>query len=243
MGDGYNSSPNEGIMIRRPVLVPVLVAIAVALSAAKQERPSSFEGAITGVVLTEDGRPASDFKVCLQTHLKQQGMEHVVTNCRVTTNSAGQFTIEHLTSGVYAVLATNDEEGYSIENQSPGQSVTVSQEDPHPSITMQLHGKEAVIVARITDKNTGKPLHNANLGYTGIDCEAGGAVLRDVEGRYFLVIPTNCSVVVIARAKGYRGWVYTNSADPSAPFVRLQAGEHKVFDIQLEPIPEASTRP
>src|SRR5215469_6869829 len=130
MGDRYNSSPNEGIMIRRPVLVPVLVAIAVVLRAAKQETPSSFEGAITGVVLTEDGRPASDFKVCLQTHLKQRGMEHVVTNCRVTTNSAGQFTIEHLTSGVYAVLATNDEEGYSIENQSPGQSVTVSQEDP-----------------------------------------------------------------------------------------------------------------
>ena len=56
---------------------------------------------------------------------------------------------------------------------------------------MQLHGKEAVIGATITDKNTGKPLHNANLQYTGIDCEAGGAVLRDVEGRYFLVIPTN----------------------------------------------------
>jgi len=75
MGDCYNSSPNEGIMIRKPVLVPVLVAIAVVLSAAKQETPSSFEGAITGVVLTEDGRPASDFKVCLQTHLKQGGME------------------------------------------------------------------------------------------------------------------------------------------------------------------------
>ena len=102
---------------------------------------------------------------------------------------------------------------------------------------MQLHGKEAVIVATITDKNTGKPLHNANLQYTGIDCEAGGAVLRDVEGRYFLVIPTNCSVVVIAWIKGYRGWAYTNSADPSASFVRLQAGERKVFDIQLEPIP------
>ena len=65
-GDRYNSSPNEGIMIRRAVLVPVLVAIAVEFTAAKQEKPSSFEGAITGVVLTEDGRPASDFKVCLQ---------------------------------------------------------------------------------------------------------------------------------------------------------------------------------
>jgi hypothetical protein len=231
-------------VIRRVVLVPVLVAIAVVFTAAKQEKPSSFEGAITGVVLTEDGKPASDFKVCLQTHLKQQGMEHgTFSDCRVTTNSAGQFTIEHLTPGVYAVLAVNNEEGYSIENQSPGQSVTVSQEDPHPSVTMQLHGKEAVIVATITDKNTGKPLHDANLQYTGIDCEAGGAVLRDVEGRYFLVIPTNCNVVVIARIKGYRGWVYTNSADPSAPFVRLQAGERKVFDIQLEPIPQASTRP
>ena len=99
----------------------------------------------------------------------------------------------------------NDEEGYSIENQSPGQSVTVSQVDPHPSVTMQLHGKEAVIVATITDKNTGKPLHNANLGYTGIDCEAGGSVLRDVGGQYFLVIPTNCNVVVIARIKRVQG--------------------------------------
>jgi len=41
------------------------------------------------------------------------------------------LTIEHLTPGVYAVLATNDEEGYSIENQSPGQSVTVA---PDPNL-------------------------------------------------------------------------------------------------------------
>jgi len=70
---------------------------------------------------------------------------------------------------------------------------------------MQLHGKEAMIVATITGKNTGKPLHGANLGYMGIDCEDGGQVQGDVEGRYFLVILTNCDVVVIARTKGYRG--------------------------------------
>ena len=69
-------------------------------------------------------------------------MEHgTFSDCRVTTNSAGQFTIEHLTSGVYAVLAVNDEEGYSIENQSPGQSVTAVKRILTPELPCNSMGK------------------------------------------------------------------------------------------------------
>ncbi len=222
-------------MIRKAIILGLLFASAVLVSAAKQKKS---EGAITGVVSTEDGRAATNFRVCTLEHRKYGGMEQTQTCCLATTNSEGQFTIEHLKPGTYEVLAINDTEGYSLGNQSPGQDVTINQKNPSPNITLQLHNKGAIVVAAITDKNTGKPLRNAVLEYTGIDCEAVGNILRDFEGRYYLAVPPNCNVVLIARTKGYRGWIYTDPANPSAPFLRLQPGERKAFDIQLEALPQ-----
>jgi hypothetical protein len=194
------------------------------------------------MVSTDDGRPAGNFQVCTLERRQSGGIEQTQRCCLATTNSDGQFIIEHLKPGTYEVLAINDTEGYSLGNQSPGQNVTINEKNPRPNITLQLHNKGSLVVALITDKNRGKPLHNAVLEYTGIDCEAGGNILRDFEGRYYLAVPPNCSVVVIARTRGYRGWVYTDPANPSAPFLKLHTGERRTFDIELEPLPQESLR-
>ncbi len=224
-------------MNRKIFLSFLFAAYAFLCSDAKEKRSTKLDGTISGVVLTEEGRPAADFQVCTQVHRKQSWMDETETCCSARTNNDGQFTIEHLDLGTYEVLASNDAEGYSIANQSPGQSVAVSEKQLRQNATIRLHDKGAVIWASITDKSTGKTIHDAQLSYSGIDCEAGGNMLKDLDGQYYLPIPVNCDVVVIARARGYRGFIYVDEAN-SKPVLRLTGSERKELDIKLEPLPK-----
>lgn len=139
-------------------------------------------GEISGVVLTEEALPAVDFPVCTQVHAKQPWLSTIQTCCLTKTNSEGRFTIKDLKPGKYELLASNDAEGYSIGNQTPGLVVVIDESNSQPTVTIRLHNRGAVVVAHIADKTTGKPLDDVHLAYSGVDCEAGGDVLAGVQG-------------------------------------------------------------
>lgn len=226
--------------MRKGFLPLFLVFFTVLCSAEKKANSSVTEGSITGIVLTEDGKPALDYRVCNQVRFNQAGLDRTQTCCSTKTNHEGRFVIEHLKLGAYEVLASKESEGYSIERQST-QKVFITATKPQATITIRLHNKGAVVLASISDKKTGKIIKDAHLEYSGVDCVAGGSTLR-IEEQYYLTIPTDCEVVVIARAKGYRGWVYADPANPSRPTLKLAAGERKVFDLQLEAFPKTSSK-
>jgi 5-hydroxyisourate hydrolase-like protein (transthyretin family) len=221
-------------MVHKTTLILLVFCGVLSFGAQRKDSPT-HDGEVSGIVLTEEGLPAVDFQVCTQVHAEQSGFERTETCCSARTNSEGRFTITDLKPGTYELLATNDAEGYSIGNQLPGQVVAIDVQHSRPSVTIRLHNRGPVVVAHIIDKSTGKPLDDAHLQYSGVDCDAGGDVLRGFQGQYSLPIPTDCDVMLIARAKGYRGWVYTDDESSSRPVLRLAAGQRKVLDIHLEP--------
>jgi hypothetical protein len=230
-------------MMRRTILLIALFIVpSVPCLAAELHKSAKMEGTITGSVLTEDGQAAPNMEVCTSIHQTSGGFEHTVTCCTGRTDAQGRFTIGQLEIGKYEVIAKNDEEGYSIENQSPGPEVTLTEKNLQQYVTIRLRKKGAVFIAAITDKGTGQIIHDANVGFEGVDCDAGGNMLRDSDGRYYLSIPTDCDVVVIVRAKGYKGWVYMDAANPPQPVLRLQPGQRKALSIQLEPLPKESSK-
>lgn len=221
-------------MLNKMTVVLLVLCAASCFGANKKSSVARY-GEISGVVLTEEGLPAVDFQVCTQVHAKQSSMEETLTCCRARTNSEGRFTIKDIKAGRYELLATNYAEGYSIENQATGQVVRIEGKNLRSTVTIHLHNRYPVVVAHISDKNTEKPLDHVLLGYEGVDCEAGGSVLVGVQGQYSLPIPTDCDVTLIVRAKGYKGWVYTEPQNPSRPVLRLASGQRKMLNIQLEP--------
>jgi uncharacterized surface anchored protein len=62
----------------------------------------------------------------------------VHTNCLTTTDNEGQFTVKHLMAGTYQVFAINEAEGYSIQNQMPGQEVTIDANQPWPNVIITI---------------------------------------------------------------------------------------------------------
>jgi hypothetical protein len=133
------------------------------------------------------------------------------------------------------VFAVNEEEGYSIENQSPGEEVVLNSENLAPEITLRLRPRGGVLFGSVTDKFTGRAIKNGWVSYQDIDGKASGSSVITSEGLIRLAVPTECDLVIIVSAKGYKGWVYTDSSNPARPVLRLLSGERKTLDVQLEP--------
>jgi uncharacterized surface anchored protein len=138
--------------------------------------PSVAEGGITGTVLTEDGQLANGAKAC--TSVRSGNSTSI--ECLVSADKEGRFTIEHLKPGTYQLFAINDAEGYSIENQTPGQDVTIAADQPWANIIVRQVKRGGVLVGSVTDKLTGKSIRRAHIQYTAIDRNgSGGSSLVD----------------------------------------------------------------
>lgn len=188
-------------------------------------------GHITGTVFDEHGQLVEDATICLSVQLKGGSTS---SNCSVFTDH-GQFQIPELEFGTYGVFAIKDAEGYSIENQNPGQKVTVSAANPSPEVAVRLRPGGAVLSGTVRDKTSGKPVMGLTVQHLDVDGKASGNSLLPSDGEFHVTLPPECDLVVIVSAKGYKGWVYTDPLSPTRPVLRLTAGERKRLDIQLEP--------
>jgi hypothetical protein len=191
-------------------------------------------GRITGIVLNEDGVVVDDATVCLS----MTSGNNTGINC-LTPTSHGQFQIEKVQFGNYELFAINNAEGYAIENQSPGQKITLTAENPSPNVTIRLRPRGAVLSGTVRDKATGESVKGFRVQYLDVDGKAaGGAPPFTKDGEFHVTLPPLCDLVIIVSAPGYRGWVYTDSSNPSRPVLRLGSGERKVVNVELEPTGE-----
>jgi hypothetical protein len=190
-------------------------------------------GRITGTVLDHDQQLVTDAKLCL---MVKSGYSSSI-NCNLArSDKNGEFEIGNVKHGIYSVFAVNEEEGYSVENQSPGQEVAVTSENLAPQVTVRLRPRGAVLLGSVTDKFSGRPIENAWVSYQDVDGKASGSsFITRQDGRILTTLPTGCDLVIIVSAKGYRGWVYTDASNPTRPVLRLHTGDRKTLDVQLEP--------
>ena len=216
----------------RKLLSLVLFATAV-LYCYGQGDKAVERGGITGFVGTEDGQPANGAKVCTAI---QSGNSRTI-DCRWSVGSDGHFTIDQVPVGSYQVFAINEGSGYSIENQSPGQRVTITPNQRWQDITIRMCQPGGIVSGSVIDSLTGKPIRSAYVSYSGLDCDAAGGTYRmNDSGAFDLAVPPNCDLVIIATAHGYRGWVFADPSNPSRPALNLAAGQRKQLDIRLEPL-------
>jgi hypothetical protein len=188
-------------------------------------------GRITGTVMDEHGQAVEDATVCLSVQSEGGSTSSI---CRIFTDH-GQFQIPKVRFGTYGVFAIKEADGYSINNQSRGQKVTVSAANPSPEVTVRLRPGGAVLSGTVRDKSNGKPVKGVSVQYLDVDGKASGSSRLYTDGEFHVTLPPECDLVVIVSANGYKGWVYTDPLSPTRPVLRMDAGERKQLDIQLEP--------
>jgi hypothetical protein len=192
-------------------------------------------GRITGTILDDNGQLLQDARVCL---MMRSGNSTAITCNLGRTDGSGQFEIKNLESGVYGVFAAKEEEGFSIDNQQPGEKVELSAQNPTADVTVHSRRRGGVLIGTVTDRLTGQPLNSAWINYEDIDGKAAGSSTI-VDGQIRMALPTECDLVIIVSSKGYRGWVFTDPANPTRPVLRVHSGERKTLNIQLDPTTDA----
>ena len=221
--------------MRSQSMLTVLLLMTTPLTHAQNTNQSFAVGRIMGTVLNEDGQLVDHAKVCT-TVASGVGTE---INCRVSTNKDGRFQIEHLKTGTYGVFAEKEEEGYTIENQSPGQKVEITVEQSSAIVTVRLRARGGILIGSVKDKTSGKLVEAISVRY--MDVDKGGGGFTRANGNFRITVPTATDLVVAVSAEGYKSWVYTDPSDPSHPVLRLASGDQRLLDIELEPLTKDST--
>lgn len=216
-------------MMRGIWLLTVSIALAASLTTAQTT------GRISGTVISEDGAVVDHMNVCTSVTSGNQRR----TNCLIPVDDAGHFQIENVKFGSYGVFAINEEQGYSVDNQSPGLKVTVTSENPFQNVTIRLRPRGGILTGSVTDKVSGKAVDEAWINYIEID-NGGGGSHRTVAGRFSMAAPTESNLLIYVHANGYKGRIYTDGSNPAQPLVKLTSGERRVLDLELEPLPKTS---
>jgi hypothetical protein len=217
-------------MIRGIWLLTVSLAVTASLMTAQTT------GRISGTVISEDGTVVDHADACTSVNSGNS----TTTICRAPVDDEGHFQIENVKFGSYGIFAINEEEGYSIENQSPGLKVTVTPENPSQNVIIRLRPRGGVLTGSVTDKVCAKAIEDAYVSYIEIDNGGGGGNRRTVGGRFSMATPTESNLLIYVTATGYKGWVYTDASNPGRPAMRLASGERRALDIELEPLPKTS---
>lgn len=187
-------------------------------------------GRISGTVLDDHGQIAEGATVCLS---QSSGKSSSTIDCAIPTDH-GQFQIPKIGFDTYHVFAIKEAEGYSTDNQGPGEQVTVSAATPSPDVTIRLRSGGAILRGTIQDSSDGKPIKGASVRFIDLDDNAYGASSSGSDGGFQVTIPSERDLVIVVSAKGYKGCVYTDESNSSRPVIRLRAGERKQLDIELE---------
>jgi hypothetical protein len=191
-------------------------------------------GRIEGTVVNEEGQLVEHAMVC--TSLTTGSSTTI--NCQTPTDKDGRFQIRDLKFGAYHVFVIKEDGGYSIENQTPGDQVQITEDSPFSVLAIRLKPKGAILVGSVRDKTTGQPLRKFHATYLNIDGgERGGGGGGGLEenGKFRMTVPVDSDLVVAIYALGYKGWVYTDPANPSRPVLRVVSGETRRLEVEMEP--------
>ena len=87
---------------------------------------------------------------------------------------------------------------------------------------MQLRARGGILVGSVKDKMNGRLVEAAWVEYIVIDNGGGGTTRTD--GEFQLTVPTDCDLLILVHAKGYKGWLYNDGSNPTRPIVRVASG-------------------
>ncbi len=211
-----------------------LLALLVLPALAQGGQPSSSvqpEGTISGFVLDAHDQNVEHASVCTNSFSNSTSM----TDCRTFTDQSGHFTIEHVPMNSYKVFAVKEEDGYSMDEQLPVQNVVLTANQPFAQVTLKLGPRSGMLTGTVRDKATGKPIGpegKLSITYVSVEESSSGSISGLDGAKLRANLPADKEFIVFVSGASYKPWFYIN--DQSRPTLRLEPGEQKVLDVELE---------
>lgn len=222
----------------REFYMQVIVVALTALTVCPTLSGELQQGRIVGKVVNESGSPVGNAQVTPQ-FLGPAVMRTLVQ--KVNSDADGNFRIEGLEWGPYAVYAGKEAEGYPdtrvpLYRSRPASRVELSPEHPVRELTVTIGPKGGVLVGSVRDQMGNTPLPVQLI----LQKKDGSGLLYLSEPPDFqALLPANTDVLIEIHAPGYKPWSYGKESKRT---LRLSSGEQIKVDIELHRLEMASPK-
>jgi hypothetical protein len=197
-----------------------------------QSVPASVAlGRVVGKVVNQAGEPVAHARLCWGHHDEFGG----TSGCGNEADGEGHFNLQ-VPLDTNRVWAEKPSDGYWSENEFSklGQSISLTSQKPTAHLVVKLGATPGHITFNVVDKNTGLPIRGFEILVATVD---ENSILTRFEARdqTSIAIPADKDLLILVQANGYRRWFYTDGATASQPTVRLESGEERNVEADLEP--------
>ncbi len=159
------------------------------------------------------------------------------------SDDSGQFVIEGLEPGTYDVFGESDAAGYpntaiSFYSTKEPTRVVLGSDSPTARVVLNLGPRAGVLSGTVIDKFTGKAIVSRHALHFIVKRASNpeDSILFGGPAKFRWLIPPAVEVTLEVTAEGYKAWSYTDPSNPSQLLpLRLESGEQKSLDIELEP--------
>jgi hypothetical protein len=155
------------------------------------------------------------------------------STCGTEADNDGNFSLQ-VSLDTNRVWADKPSDGYwsDVQVAESGVVVKLTPQKPSTSVVIKLGASPGHINFNIVDKNAGSPIKDFHISVATLDQTI--ATRAQLCNQSSIAVPADKDVLIMVEANGYKRWFYMESG-ASQPTVRLQSGEERNVEADLEP--------
>lgn len=111
--------------------------------------------------------------------------------------------------------------------------VVLTADAPTAQVRLKIGPKPSELKFDVKDKLTGKAIDWFGVRWIAVDDSRLFSLDSQTQRT---LIPPGTDVIVEVHATGYKRWFFIDPSDPSRPTLRLEPGEVRELQIELEPL-------
>jgi len=207
------------------------------VSPSTNSRNAKETGQIIGTVVNDVGEPVREAQVCTRITY-QTGSSNACGGAQ--TDEKGAFQMSQVPFGKIGVYAEAVRQGYWRDDETARtQTVMPSAQVPVAHVALKVGPKPGELIVNVRDKTSGKNVDSFFVRLiadtTGYCSGVGNFPNQPGSVGARVPVGSGTEAVVEVSAKGYKNWYYSDPSEPSRPVLRLEPGEEKTLEVQLDP--------
>lgn len=214
----------------RPLVVVAGLLTLSSLLGAQTTPPPPEQGRIVGTVVNDVGEPVGGTIICDGSYCPRGGS----SSCGNRVDQRGQFDIP-VPFETNRISAGKPAAGYwGGDLEKSGQVVKLGPQQPTINTVLNLGARPARLGLSVDVKGSGQSQQSFKVRLFVID-EHPFFRSIEIDNKNTIPIPADKDVMLIVQAPGYKRWFFKDAANAEQPTLRLQSGEQRTIDAELEP--------
>ncbi len=222
----------------------LLIVLFLAVSAPAQQQHEAIvdknsTGAIHGILLGQDERPAGDTVITVIKDTTGPAATPIWKR-HVKTDKAGKYRFEHLGIGKYELFVYDEKAGYAVLPSGPGANgepccvakVELTADRPESEARVYLPPKPGFLDIHVTNKENGMSVSSIQIELSWAEDPRIALYKGSFANKLdVFMVPPDRDLLLYVSSPGFRDW-----PDNAGKTIHLSSGAKLNLDVQLTPL-------